>query len=400
MSGSRRRGRGDGTIDKSGEGTWRVRYRIGLDRFQKTVTGSKADARRELRKLLHAGDTGQHVAPDKMVLGDWIEHWIKIGCPGNRWRKKVGQRTLERYAELLTKHVLPSLGTRPLQQLQASEIDDLYVELGARLSPQTVHHVHSVLGACLGTAARTRRIVRNPMLELEKVPAAGEGDHGTALDAGQLRDLIKAFEGSALFPIVATAGRTGARRNELLALRCSDLDPNDKTLRIERAIEETKQHGLRVKGPKTERGKRTIAIDDDLVGLLLRERERLQRLKAGVPDGAKVDLSLVALPDDALLFPNPPAPGNDFSFTAPRKPRSVTKEFARKARALGFPRLRFHDLRGSHETALLDAGVPVHVVAARCGHDPAVLLRAYAKRTRQADADAATAIGDLLAGSK
>jgi hypothetical protein len=30
---------------------------------------------------------------------------------------------------------------------------------------------------------------------------------------------------------------------------------------------------------------------------------------------------------------------------------------------------------------LLDAGVPVHVVAARCGHDPAVLLRSYAKRT-------------------
>jgi hypothetical protein len=42
----------------------------------------------------------------------------------------------------------------------------------------------------------------------------------------------------------------------------------------------------------------------------------------------------------------------------------------------------------------------VHVVAARCGHDPAVLLRAYAKRTKQADADAAATIGDLLAGSK
>src|SRR5215813_9203594 len=41
-------------------------------------------------------------------------------------------------------------------------------------------------------------------------------------------------------------------------------------------------------------------------------------------------------------------------------------------------KLRFHDLRGSHETALLDAGVPVHVVAQRCGHDPAVLLRSYA----------------------
>jgi integrase len=52
----------------------------------------------------------------------------------------------------------------------------------------------------------------------------------------------------------------------------------------------------------------------------------------------------------------------------------MTKELTRKARKLGFPGLRFHDLRGTHETLLLDAGVPVHVVAARCGHDPAVLL--------------------------
>jgi integrase len=66
-----------------------------------------------------------------------------------------------------------------------------------------------------------------------------------------------------------------------------------------------------------------------------------------------------------------------------------------RAMKLGFPGLRFHDLRGTHETMLLDAGVPVHVVAARCGHDPAVLLRGYAKRPRKADTSAAAVIGGL-----
>ena len=61
----------------------------------------------------------------------------------------------------------------------------------------------------------------------------------------------------------------------------------------------------------------------------------------------------------------------------------------------GFKGLRFHDLRGSHERRRLHAGVPVHVVAARCGHDPAVLLRNYAKRTRRADVSAAAAISAL-----
>jgi integrase len=57
--------------------------------------------------------------------------------------------------------------------------------------------------------------------------------------------------------------------------------------------------------------------------------------------------------------------------------------------------LRFHDLRGTHETLLLDHGVPVHVVAARCGHDPATLLRNYAKRNRKADTSAASVIGNI-----
>jgi integrase len=218
-----------------------------------------------------------------------------------------------------------------------------------------------------------------------------------ALDAEQLRALVEGFRGLTLFPIVVVAAFTGARRNEILALRWSDLDITNKMLRIERALEYTKATGLTFKEPKTERGKRTITIDDDLLAPFCAEREKHLRIKAGVPDVAPVDLSPIKLPDDALMFPNSRAAGR-FSFTTPRTPHNTTKEFTRKARALGFPDFRFHDLRGTHETLLLDAGVPVHVVAARCGHDPAVLLRSYAKRTRKADTSAAAVIGELSKG--
>jgi integrase len=395
---NRKRGFRDGGMDQRGENSWRLRYRINGKRFTKTVSGSKAEALKALRDLLHSGDTGEHVTPDKMTLGQWIEHWISIGAPGNKRRREVGQRSIERYAELLRCHVVPTLGTRPMQQLQSSEIDALYVDLVEKVSARTAHHVHVVLGACLGTATRTRKLARNPMLELAKVPSPKEADHGMALEADQLRTLVQGFKGSALFPIVAVAAFTGARRNEILALRWDDFDPTAKTLRIERAIEETDEHGLRIKGPKTERGKRTITIDDDLIALLVAERERHLRIVAGVPDGATIDLSLVKLPDGALMFPNPPAPGEGFSFAKLRNPRNTTKEFVRKATTLGFGGLRLHDLRGTHETLLLDAGVPVHVVAARCGHDPAVLLRSYAKRTRKADTSAAGVIGALTRG--
>jgi hypothetical protein len=214
---TKRRRFGDGAIDQRGENSWRLRYRIKGKRYTATFRGSKSEAQRELRRLLHLGDTGDHVAPDKLTLGQWIEHWISIGAPGNKRRREVGQRSIERYAELLRCHVVPTLGERPLQQLQSSEIDSLYVKLVEKISPRTAHHVHVVLGACLGAAARTRKLSRNPMLELAKVPSPAEADHGMALEADQLRTLVQGFKGSALFAIVATAAFTGARRNEILA---------------------------------------------------------------------------------------------------------------------------------------------------------------------------------------
>jgi integrase len=393
---AKRRSHGDGTIDQRGENSFRIRYRVGKQRFTKTFRGTYAEAKKKLRDLINSVDTGKHVAPSKDTLAEWAKHWIEIGAPGRR-RQANGARAVERYDQLLRTHVLPTLGDTKLQGLQPADIDKLYLALEGKMAPRTARHVHSVLNACLAAAVRTGKLAVNPTDRINKAPSPGESDHGIALDDEQLGKLIQGFAGSALFPIVSVAAFTGARRNEILAPRWSDLNTEKKELRIERAIEETEKHGIRTKGPKKESHKRTITIDDDLLALLLVEREKHLRIKAGVPAGASVDLSLVRLPDDALMFPNPPALA-DLKFSTPRGPRAVTKEFARKAKKLGFKKLRLHDLRGTHETLLLDRGVPVHVVAARCGHDPAVLLRNYAKRTAKADTNAAAVIGSLTKG--
>jgi integrase len=330
-----------------------------------------------LRDLLHAADTGTHVEPAKITVAQWADQWLAMGAPGRK-ANKAGRRSVERYRQLLHGHIVPMLGARRLQQLQAVEIEQVYAGLADKLEPKTQHMVHVVFGALLGAARRRGLLMANPMERVGQVPAAGESNHGVALDADQLGALVDGFRGSAaLFPIVATLALTGARRNEVLALRWSDFDPVNKTLRIERALEA--DTGI-VKSPKTKRGERVITIDDNLVALLVTEREKYLRLVAGVPDGPKVDLSLVKLPERALIFPT--LFGGKIDLSRPRCPRAVTKAFVRYARKLGF-KLRLHDLRGAHETALLDAGVPAHVVAERCGHDAAVLLRNYAKRTRK-----------------
>jgi len=114
---SKRRHRGDGGIDARGTDTWRLRYRIKGQRFTKTAHGNLADARKELRRLIRSGDTGEHVAPDKITLAQWAEQWLAIGAPGRRQRQ-VGGRALQRYAQLLRTHVVPALSA-PLQSTMA-----------------------------------------------------------------------------------------------------------------------------------------------------------------------------------------------------------------------------------------------------------------------------------------
>jgi hypothetical protein len=69
---------------------------------------------------------------------------------------------------LLRVHILPALGDRQLQQIEATEIDGFYVELKDRVAPGTAHYIHIVLGSCLAAAERKDKIARNPMDKVDR----------------------------------------------------------------------------------------------------------------------------------------------------------------------------------------------------------------------------------------
>lgn len=396
---------GSGSIDQRGPNSWRLRYRIGGKSFAKTVQGTKTEAVKALRQALQSGDDGKHIAPDRITLAKWVEQWLALlerksteksepkpdGKKIKRKRGLVSARTLERYDDLLRLHVVPTLGARPLQKITATEIDALYIEREQVLAPRTVHHVHVALKACLTVARKKKLIPDNPADDAE-APTFEDGDAGTVLEQAELATLLQGFKGRAIYPAILTVAFTGARLNEVLALQWSDVNFEAKTLSIVRAIEPTKKHGRRIKAPKTARGVRTITIDGALIEVLREVRDRHLRLVAGVSDPT-VNLSLVRLPEGALIFPG----GGGTDLLRTRNHHTVENDFRERADKIGFVGFRLHDLRGTHSTMLLDAGVPVHVVAARIGDDPATLLRIYAKRTRRADRSAADVIAALSA---
>jgi len=389
------RGHGEGSVRERSAGRWELRYRYKDDNgikqlATKTVDAiDRADALKQLRASLASVDEGSHVPPGEITLGKWIERWL-AGL-------EVDPRTAERYGQLLRRHVVPTLGAKRLQAVRASDLDALYASLRGKLSDRTRHHVHVVLGTCLRAAVRKDMLARNPVANATapRVQRKVDGDAvGVALSKEQLSRLAGAFRGHPLSLFVTVAIGTGARRNELLALRWTDFDPADKSLRIVRAVTEPKEGARRVrkvKTPKTETGIRTITLDDGLVAALIAERDQHRRLAAGVPVGAAVDLSLVKLPDAALIFP-----ALERGLTALRDANAVTRTFERTARkALSLSKLRLHDLRHTHGSRLIAARLPITVIAARLGHTPEVLLRIYAHEMKAAEEQ--RAVADTLA---
>jgi integrase len=383
---TKRRSHGDGGIDRRGENSFRLRYWVCGERHTVTFHGSLSEARAELRRLLNTADTGTHVAPARTTLADWVREWLELRS------RSVSTKTAEHYAALLNVHVLPVLGERPLQEIDVAEIDKLYGALAEQLSPRSVRHVHVILKACLRAAVLKRRLFDNPAARAD-TPKAKESDAWNVLDADKLNALVQGFKGTALYGIVCVAAFAGMRRNEILALRWSDIDFVRSTIKVCRSLEETKAKGRTMKEPKTERGKRTIAIDAGLLELLRVEHRQHLAIVAGT-DSPQVSLGLVRLPADALVFPSTAQP---FDFTRLRNPTSTTKLFMKHAAALGFP-IRLHDLRHSHGTILLAKGVPIHEVAGRLGHTAALLLQTYAHRLPKEDQRSAEIIGAMTGG--
>jgi integrase len=359
-----------GNITRRGKSSWRLKFDLGTDpatgkRLTQyaTVRGTKKQAEVELNKKLNQVEEGSFVERTATTVSEYASHWLKSIAPA-----KASAKTLERYGEIINLHIVPQLGKVALQKLDGGKIDEFYTHLrtaGRRdgkggLAPQTVQHVHRLLSQILSSAVKARKLRQSPMAAVQTTPKVRK-EEIQVLDDAELSTLLRHLKGRSIYMPVLMAASTGMRRGEVLALRWKDIDLSRATLQVAQVVEQTKAE-TKLKEPKTDRSRRTIALPARLVTeLRLHRKEQAElRLKLGLGKS-----------DNDLAFP---------TFDGHlRSPRPFSKEFAREAAAAGVAHVTFHGLRHTHITHLLRSGVPVHVVSARAGHaNPSVTLNIYA----------------------
>ena len=202
------------------------------------------------------------------------------------------------------------------------------------VAAKTVQNIHGVLSKILGDATQQGVISRSPV-DLVNAPTLGKPKH-TAWTREQLRTFLLHVAQDELHAGWMLFATTGARRGEVAGLTWDDVDLDGHELHIDWTLGHV-GHDMRWKPrPKSEAGKRTIALDPATVEALRAHRRAQleQRLAAGeawqdtFTDSAELSRSdlLWTYADGSAIHP-----------------KTWYERFLKLSSEAGLPRIRLHD---------------------------------------------------------
>jgi len=329
-----------------------------------------------MRAALRQHDRGISItAGRRITTAEFLERWLA-------GKHDIRPMTFKRYRDLVHLHIIPTVGSIPLERLSPQDVDAmLKAKSREGLSDRTVHHIRSCLRGALHKAEADGLVARNAagLSTAWKVDA----EEHSVLDPDQAKTLLTAARGHEHEALVTVALALGLRQGEALGLQWSDVDLDAPSLRVGRALQRLNGR-LQLVAPKTKLSRRMITLPTAVADALREHRVRQvqARLMAG---SAWID--------------------SDFVFTnrrgGPLQGGLVTESFQRLVEDAGLPRMRFHDLRHSCATLMLVQGVPARVVMETLGHSTITLtMNTYSHVMPSLKREAADAMDRILGGAK
>jgi integrase len=400
---TRSRANGDGTIYQRKDGRWEAAgYVLAPGNTRKRVRVYGATRKEALAKLtekIAASNLGLPVAAADSTVSTYLTYWLN-GVAVHQ----VRENTHTRYAACVRLHLSPGLGAKKLARLTARDVrtflDRLRVACqccaqgrdtdrrcccaigrccNKRLSPLTVTYVHSVLKSALEHAVREDDLPRNVARNV-KTPAP-RPRRFKPFTASEARQFLHAASSDRLYALYELALRTGLRKGELLGLHWDDLDLNTGTAAIHRSLQRTRTGGLTVLHTKTRASERRIVLPTECVNSLKTYRGQQEETRRTAKTGWS---------GNGLVFTTPTG--------GPLEPANLTRSFSRLLNDAGLRRIRFHDLRHSTATLLLEQGVDLVVIKELLGHAHiGVTAGVYAHVRLRLQRQAIDTLGSMLA---
>ena len=329
----------------------------------------KRDANKRLNEVKEEIYKEELLLPNEMILQDFLLDFLE------KYKMNLSITTYNCYMRICKKYIIPLLGDIKLCDIRPIHIQNYVDDLLDLLTPQTIKVHLNILNLALKRAYRLKLIKEN-VVQFVEVPK-NKKYKNEIYNAEDMKKLLeKSRETSLELPIILASG-LGLRISEILGLTWNNIDFNDFTITIDKITVRDKGQVI-LKEPKTESSIRTISAPKEIILMLKQlKKDRLAAKLRGEKSHRELifyDKNLNPIAQDVL-----------------------SKKFRYFLQENNLKHIRFHDLRHSHVTMLIDAKVPIKVISERVGHSNVnTTLNIYSHALREMDQEASDKISDTL----
>lgn len=339
-------------------------------------TWLSAASRAEAEALLRDELRRRKAAPaaTRETVGQYVTAWLDT--------LDVGPGTWPRYRQHATARIIPSFGETPLADLTPQAVR--LAMLGWEGAPQTRGGTLRLLRAAMKQAVADRRIAHDPTAG---IPYPRVAPHeARTLTGAEARHLMDTVKGERFAPILVLSLGLGVRRGEALGLRTQDVDLVKCEVRISKSmryiapmLRAEGEGPYRLTGTKTG-GARTVPVPAFVADVLrdrLEERDREQReAKVYAPNG--------------LVFCD--KAGNSVPM------ETLRTWYLGALKRAELPAIRWHALRATTATLLVEMGVDLITTQRILGHADLDTTRRYIGQTPGTMTAAAKRLDEAMGG--
>lgn len=322
--------------------------------------------------------------PADIPVYDYLVSYLK------RVEPELQKNTIVSYRSMTNGKIRRYFQRRPqltVGNLKPQDIQDFYQSLFADgVVANTVIHYHALLRRAFQQAFKEERIDANPFDRVGR-PKKNKF-HGENYTQEELLTLLHLARGDVIYPAILLAGAMGLRRSEALGVRWSRIDWEKRTVLLDTKIVEYRENGKKKVEPveemKNKSSRRTLPLPDPVVVMLQvqkEHREVYRKMFQGSYSTQYLDYVCVNQLGELL------------------RPSYVTDHFRELLEKYGLRHIRFHDLRHTFASLLINQDVPLINVSNFLGHsDLSTTANIYAHLDKASKQASAAVISDILQG--
>lgn len=351
-----KRSNGEGTIFKRNDGRWCAAFydEAPCPRRHFVYGSTQAEVKKKLKEKKGKLRNGEQKKKETYTLEHWVLYYLE-----NYKKNEVKPTTFSTYMDQFNKHIKgEEIGKIKLERLTSEVLQRFYnAKSSAGYNAKTIKHIYILINSSLKKAVQLKIISEN-VNTVTVLPKFQEFKAKT-LSAEDISKIVNNAKEEEIYPIVILTVYTGMRKGEVMALKWENINWEEKELYIEGSLcsvpkeeqDGKKRYEYKVLSPKTEKSRRAVPLIDIALEALMIQKQRQEEIKQKYQ----------------LIY-------DDKGFVFARCDGRCLEQggFMKKYHAFlekyGLPSIRFHDLRHTFASLLLEAGESPKVIQELLGH--------------------------------